>query len=156
MTRRLCLSRDRGSPSGLTVTAKQAHGPIARPDGYAPCGLMEAGKRAEGGPPPREAYDHAPSWSQGSDGKDAALGARATGMRSHRRWQGATEIDPFAGRARPSALIEAGIGPGGAAIHEEGLSPRGPRYPHQGKCVAPIGPTGGRFARVGAPLRALW
>ena len=153
VARRMYPSRDRGHPSGLMVTGKQAEGSIPRPGGLLRCSLMDAGKQAQGSTLSRAADTHGPSWSQGNDEKDASLGRKACAHRVTSTPATEGKAHRFADRARPCALIEVRIRRRAPGMHREGRGPGSLRYRHRPGEPYSIAPMRGSLRALGVGVR---
>lgn len=84
---------------------------------------MDTGKQPQGSTFRELAGTREPSWSQGSDEKDASLGDKAYSHRVASVPGNVGKVHRFAGCAGPCALIDAPISRRAGAIHEEGRCP---------------------------------
>jgi hypothetical protein len=139
--------RDRGRPSWLMDTGKQAEGSAHRPGGLWPCSLTDPGKQPQGTTLSRVADTHEPSWSRGNDEKGATIGDKGCGHWVPSIPASEGKAHPFADRARPCALIDVPIRGKAAGIHDEGLVPRVRRRCHRRESRTPSPRCATRFAR---------
>ena len=150
---RIDPSRARGRPWGLMDPGKQGYGRLPWPAVVRPCGPMNARMQAQGRLLSPDAGTHGTSWPQGSDGRVNPSGPRLVAMGSDRFGEATRRVHPFAGRGRPCALIDVGIGPEGRGDPRRRARASGSSNPASAGGPHPSPRGSARFARASAGIR---